>query len=301
MSAHFLIAGCGYLGSEVAEQLLANGHQVTGLTHSEESAEKLRSEAAFPVETCDLADVQSMKTLAGRVDPPQGILHCASSGRGGFERYEAVYLRGCENLLHAFPDSALLFTSSTSVYPQVEGEWITEDSLAEPDRETGKMLRRAEEVTLKHGGIVARLAGIYGPGRSVILQRFLDGSAVIEEGESRYLNQIHRDDAASALACLLEGRDQAAGRVFNVSDGHPMTQRECYERLADRFGKEPPPEAPRDLNRKRGWTHKRISNEAMRNLGWTPAYPFFLEAIENDVRLLPSIQALVDASQTSND
>ncbi len=301
MSAHFLIAGCGYVGSEVAEQLLARGHRVTGLTHSEESAEKLRAEVSFPVETCDLADRNSVKALSGRVDAPQGILHCASSGRGGVDRYEAVYLRGCEHLLQAFPESTLLFTSSTSVYPQVEGEWITEDSLAEPDRETGKMLRRAEEVVLRQGGIVARLAGIYGPGRSVILKRFLDGSAVIEEGVSRYLNQIHRDDAASALACLLEGRDLASGRVFNVSDGHPMTQRECYEKLADRFGKRPPPEAPRDLNRKRGWTHKRIRNEAMRKFGWSPDYPNFLEAIDQDARLLPSIQALVDASQTSND
>ena len=59
--------------------------------------------------------------------------------------------------------AALAFTSSTSVYAQGDGEWVTEESPAEPDRETGRVLRATEEFVLAGGGIVARLAGIYGP------------------------------------------------------------------------------------------------------------------------------------------
>jgi len=299
MSERYIIAGCGFVGEEVARQLLEAGHEVLGLTHSESSAEKLRQRLSFPVDTCDLSEADSVAALAKRVEAPDVIIHCASSGRGGPESYEAVYLRGCQHLQPSFPEATLIFTSSTSVFPQVSGEWVTESSPAEPDRKTGQILRQAEEVVLGQGGIVARLSGIYGPGRSVILQRFLDGSARIEEGESRFLNQIHRDDAASALVWLGSHRAKAQGQAYNVSDGHPMTQRECYEKLAAHFQRPVPEEAPRDLNRKRGWTNKRVSNEALRGLGWEPRFPSFLETLTHDPRFLPSIQALVDPAESS--
>ena len=60
-------------------------------------------------------------------------------------------------------------------------------------------------MVLDAGGTVVRLSGIYGPGRSVILGKFLGGRAVIEEDGRRYLNQIHRDDAARAIVRLLGG------------------------------------------------------------------------------------------------
>jgi hypothetical protein len=45
------------------------------------------------------------------------------------------------------------------------------------------------------------------------------------------------------------------------------------------FGKDLPPHGPRDLNRKRGWTHKRVSNAKLREIGWEPVYPSFLDAV----------------------
>ena len=286
-----LVAGCGYLGHEVAVRLVAVGWDVVGLTHSEHSAQDLRARVNFPVETCDLSEAASVDRL--RAHNPDAVVHCASSGRGGVERYEQVYLKGCLHLNRTFPRARLLFTSSTSVYPQVEGEAIDETSPAEPARETGKVLRKAEDAVLKADGIVVRLSGIYGPGRSVILQRFLDGSGIIESGVSRYLNQIHRDDAASAIVTLLNRGDEAAGQVYNVTDGSPTTQRETYEGLASHFGRPAPPEGPRDLNRKRGWTHKRIQNDKLCALGWRPLYPSFLDAVRDDPELLPSIEKLV--------
>jgi hypothetical protein len=41
-----------------------------------------------------------------------------------------------------------------------------------------------------------------------------------------------------------------------------------------------PPSGPRDLNRKRGWTHKQVSNEKLRMRGWEPQYPAFTDAAE---------------------
>ena len=140
------------------------------------------------------------------------------------------------------------------------------------------MLLAAEQITLATGGTVARLAGIYGPGRSVILKKFLSGEAVIEEDGRRFLNQIHRDDAARAIFHL--ATLQITG-VFNVCDSTPLTQLGCYERLAELFSRPLPPSGPRDLNRKRGWTHKQVSNSKLTATGWQPEFPSFIDAVQS--------------------
>ena len=180
--------------------------------------------------------------------------------------------------MERFPGIPLLFTSSTSVYAQTDGSVVTEESPAIPDRETGVLLLAAEQITLAAGGTVARLAGIYGPGRSVILKKFLNAEAIIEEDGRRFLNQIHRDDAARAIFHLATTR--AAG-VFNVSDSTPLSQLACYEKLSEIFSRPLPPSGPRDLNRKRGWTHKQVSNAKLRATGWQPRFPSFIDAAES--------------------
>ncbi|MFN5578937.1 MAG: hypothetical protein ACK49X_04885, partial [Akkermansiaceae bacterium] len=57
-------------------------------------------------------------------------------------------------------------------------------------------------------------------------------------------------------------------------------QLEVYQGLAKIFSKPLPPSGPRDLNRKRGWTHKQVSNAKLKATGWQPKYPSFLDAVE---------------------
>ena len=272
------IAGCGFAGLATARLLHSRGWRVIGATHSPESAAALVGEA-FSVVACDITDRDAIARIP-RVD---AVAHCASSGRGGVERYRAVYLEGARALHEALAPRQFIFTSSTSVYAQTDGAIVTEESAAEPDRETGRVLRETEEFILSRGGCVARLAGIYGPGRSVLLKKFFSGEAVIEGDGGRVINQVHRDDIAAALACFME-RDTSG--IFNVCDDEPMTQRAVYEWLAQHFAKPLPPSGPIDANRKRGWTSKRVSNAKLRALGWAPRFPSFREAVANDPELL---------------
>jgi nucleoside-diphosphate-sugar epimerase len=251
----------------VARDFRAAGWDVTAISRSGEDGSL----------ACDLSSAEEVARLSTQVHPDV-VIHCASSGKGGAEAYQAVYFDGCKHLLAGFPSARLIFTSSSSVYGQADGTVVTEESEAIPDRETGKILRATEELVRSHGGVAARLSGIYGPGRSVILRKFLSGEAVIEEDGRRFLNQIHRDDAASALL-LLAALDSAAGEIFNVSDSQSLTQRECYQRMAEMTGRELPPCGPRDLNRKRGWTHKQVSSEKLRRSGWAPVFPSYLDAL----------------------
>ena len=278
-----VIAGCGFVGLAVARVFHSIGWDVLGLTHSAESAEALKGEA-FPVAPCDISNAEAVGAIAAQPGKnADAVIHCASSGRGGADAYRSVYLEGARNLLDAFAPARLVFTSSTSVYAQADGAVVNEDSAAEPPRETGSILREAEELVLARGGTVARLAGIYGPGRSVLLRKFFSGEAVIEGDGSRIVNQLHRDDIASALRMLIE---KSAAEIFNVSDNAPMPQREIYAWLAHRFARPVPPLGPIDPNRKRGWTSKRVSNAKLRALGWTAMFPNFFDAVERQPELV---------------
>ncbi len=293
-----VIAGCGYLGSALARELIALGHPFLALTRQEASAAALTADG-IPTLACDLSEAASVAAIAAQIGPaPVRLVHCAASGRGGrAEQYRAVYLQGCRHLRAAFPQAErFFFTSSTSVYPQIGGELVDESTPAVPDRETGRILRQTEEETLAAGGLVGRLAGIYGPGRSFLLKNFLDGQAVIDvrteapaTPEGRWVNQIHVRDAARAILHLLDLSPPLAPRLCNIADSTPLLQRSLYQRLSQRFQRPLPPEALPDLDRKRGWTHKQVSNARLRASGWEPLYPDWFHALEEDPAFLPSI------------
>lgn len=270
---HLLLLGHGYLGQAISNTFRHHAWHVTPVSlHG--------GDDSLP---CDIGDTAAVASLPSA----DFIIHCAASGRGGADAYRHVYLRGCQNLAAAFPATPILFTSSTSVYAQTDGSIVTEKSPADPDRDTGQLLRDAERTVLAAHGIIARLAGIYGPGRSVILKKFLAGESIIEDDGRRFLNQIHRDDAARAIFHLVTSG--VRGELFNVSDSTPLTQLACFQHLAETFARPLPPHGPRDLNRKRGWTHKRVSNAKLSATGWEPRFPSFLDAAEEIARTLGSV------------
>lgn len=266
MKPSLLIAGAGYLGSEIAD--LAHDYHVTTATKSGGDGH----------EACDLSSPEQVSNLASKIPNPAVIVHCASSGRGGADAYRKVFITGAGNLLKSFPESHLILTSSTSVYHQTDGSDVDESSPTDPIRETSQLLLEAEQIVLDSGGTVARLAGLYGPGRSVVLRKFLDGSAVIEETGQRILNQIHVKDAALATLHLA---GQKLNGVFNVSDDHPISQLECYQGLADFFDKPLPPRGEKNTSRKRAWTHKRVLNRKIRETGWKPTFPGYFDALDS--------------------
>lgn len=278
-----LIAGCGYVGQATADLFHAAGWAVEGWTHSAESAVKL-SAKPYSVRAVDITDQARICEHAGVFD---AIIHCASSGGGDADSYRQIYLNGAHNLLDRFGGLRMLFTSSTSVYAQVDGSWVTEESETKPARETGRILLETEKLVLAHDGIVARLAGIYGPGRSALLSKFLAGQATIDPENDRFLNQVHRDDIAAALFLLLD-RPSPAREIYNVVDDQPIVQSECYHWLAQRMNRAIPPLGRSATTSKRGASNKRVSNAKLRRLGWVPRYSTFAEAMERSIcRALP--------------
>jgi nucleoside-diphosphate-sugar epimerase len=278
--ARVLIAGCGYVGEATADLFHSVGWEVEGWVHSQHSAARL-SVKPFSIRMLDLSQRAEIAKRAGAFDT---VIHCASSRGGDAEAYRQIYLNGARHLLETFPKAKLLFTSSTSVYAQRDGSWVTEESETKPLRATSRILLEVEKLILEKGGIVVRLAGIYGPQRSALLSRFLNGTATIDPNKDRFVNQVHRDDIASALFLLLNREESA--KVYNVVDNKPILQSECYRWLAQRLDRPLPPTRKSDKPRKRGNTNKRVSNAKLRRLGWTPQYPTFADAMEKSI--LPS-------------
>jgi nucleoside-diphosphate-sugar epimerase len=278
-----LIIGCGFLGEAAADLFSAQGESVLGLVRTVESRSKL-SGRAFETALCDVTSDTSVAALSPRLEGVPLVLYAVSSGGGTAADYAAIYRDGLRRVLFAWKPQRLIFVSSTSVYGQNDGSWITEESPTLPERDTARVLLEAEELALHYGGIVARLTGIYGPGRSMLLRKFLSGEAVIEEGGRRWLNQIHRDDGASALLRLAAPSVPAG--IYNVTDDTPVSQRELYGWMADFLQRPLPPEGASSEFRKRGITSKRISNEKLRSLGWTPDYPSYREALPELVAAL---------------
>ena len=262
---HLLIAGYGLLGKCLHEAAAERGWLVTSLNRSADGAAL----------ACDITDPQALEQL--HISPTH-IVHCASSGRGGGPgRYREVYIGGCESLLQVFPHAHLTFTGSSSVYAQTDGSVVTETSPTEPSRATGQILLEAEAITLRAGGTVTRLTGLYDESRSHQFRKFISGEAEMEEDGSRIINQVHREDAASAILHLIE-KNQTG--IFNVSDGQHLTQKQLYTQLSRLTGKAMPPSVPRKLDSKRGWSDKKVSIEKLKASGWQPRYPDFLKLAE---------------------
>lgn len=278
--SRILIAGCGYVGTAAADLFQQAGWQVQGWTNSEKSAAEL-AEKPYPVIAVDIADARE---VGKRPENYDAVIHCASTRGGDADLYRRVYLDGVRQLLDRFVGSTLLFTSSTSVYGQRDGSWVTETSETDPESKTSRILLEAEALVLARGGVVARLAGIYGPSRSALLKKFREGEARIASPD-RFVNQVHRDDIAAALLLLLK-QPSVAGQIYNVVDDQPISRNECFQWLAQQLGRPLPPTEESRAVSKRGASNKRVSNAKLRGLGWVPKFPTFADGMEKSV--LPS-------------
>jgi len=274
-----LIAGAGYLGLLLATRLKEQGHEVSGWVASGSSAEVLKQSGIHAI--CgDLADAGTWGRAGIFWD---AIFFCASTSGGGLAAYEQVHRLGVGNGINFLaPGGRFLYTSSTSVYGQQKGEEVEESSETRPLAGGSKILLEAEERVLGTGGEVLRLAGIYGPQRCVYLQKLREGRATIPGDGTRWVNQIHREDAVAALLFLWNRSEK--GQVWNVADDHPVQIKELYQWLCGETGLSLPVMGAAIVESKRGLSNKRVNNQKLRAAGWVPKYPSFRDGYGQLIR-----------------
>ncbi len=286
------ILGCGHVGLELGRQLEERGHEAIGVRRSAKGLEEIEA-AGFEAVRADVTDRESLAAVAD-VD---AIVFIASSGGRGAEAAREVYVEGLKTAIDAFgerehPPDRLVYTSSTGVHGDHDGEWVDEETPLEPTTEKTEVLAEAERVALErpreHGfdGSVARYSGLYGPGR-YRLERYIHGP--VTEG---YLNMVHRDDAAGVVRYLL-CEDLARGEVVLVVDDEPVDKWAFADWLAGECGLKAPPKRTKaqrledddlsEASRRRLLTSKRCSNEKLHELGYTLEYPTFREGYQEAI------------------
>jgi nucleoside-diphosphate-sugar epimerase len=149
------------------------------------------------------------------------------------------------------PPRSLVYGSTSGVYGDCVGEWVTETRPLAP--RTPRAQRRADaERLVRHLGragvraSILRIPGIYAPDRDggTPRGRLLKGTPVLDEADDVYTNHIHADDLARAcIAALWRGKPQ---RVVNVNDDSALKMGDYFDQAADLYGLPRPPRVPRD-------------------------------------------------------
>ena len=298
-----VIVGCGYIGLELGRQLRAAGHEVTGVRRSDTGLDAVAAAGLEP-HRADATDPGSLSSLPDA----EWVVFAASSGGRGADAARAVYVEGLEHVIDEYagrssPPDRLVYTSSTGVYGDHDGAFVDEDTPIDPKTEKTEVLAEAERIARETAadagidGTVARFAGLYGPDR-YRLDRYLTGP--VTEG---YLNMVHRDDAAGAVAFCLESA-VARGETVLVVDDEPVDKWAFADWLAAECGVEPPPKrtieerlADPDLStaaQRRIQTSKRCANDRLRELGYEFAYPTYRDGYR------PAIEAYLSGADAAD-
>ncbi len=265
-----LIAGCGYVGTELGRELASLGHTVWGLR---------RSPGVLPAGIRPVAADLLRDDLAPLLPAVDRVVYAVAADGPREEAYEAAYVTGPRRLLSALLDRGegverVIFVSSTAVYGDAGGDWVDEATPCHPENFRGSTVLRGEETVLEgpFPGVVLRLGGIYGPGRTRLLDLVRDGRARCPGDGPIWSNRIHRDDCAGALVHLL-GLPRPESTYLGVDD-EPTPLCQVYRELAEMLGAPAPPTDP-GLSRDR--SNKRCANGRLRDSGYRFRFPTFRE------------------------
>ena len=261
-----LMLGHGYSAAALAARLA--DWQVCGTTRSPARAAAVRAAAVGPIRSAGAAAVERANGRARAIHvslPPDG------EGDPVLRRHGAA--------LAAARPAWVGYLSTTGVYGDRAGGWVDETGALAPVGERGRR-RVAAEAAWRATGLPAhmfRLAGIYGPGRSV-LDKLRAGTAQRVVRAGQVFSRIHVADVGAALAASLAR--PAPGAAYNLADDEPAPVGDVVAYGAGLLGLPVPPEVPFEraglspMARSFWDESKRVSNRRIRvELGVTLAYP----------------------------
>jgi nucleoside-diphosphate-sugar epimerase len=305
----FVAGATGVLGRVLVPQLVAQGHEVVGMTRSASKQDLVRSLGARPV-VADALDPDAVAEAVAFAEP-NVIVHQLTALSGPMsvrdarhpERFRGAIMtnrlrtEGTDHLLAAGRAvGARRFVAQSFGafrFARKGGPALTESDPLDPNPPAplrlvveGLLYLERAVTSIEWGeGLALRYGGFYGPGTAISLTPDAQMAAPIRKRRfpivgdgGGVLSHVHIDDAAAATVAAV---DHGQSGIYNVVDDDPAPVREWLPVLASALGAKPPRHVPRWLGRLAAGEAatvmmtevKGASNaKAKRELGWTPRY-----------------------------
>ena len=268
---HVLIVGFGETAKLLANNLLAQGHQVTGLSRSGSPYTGVQM-LAQPVQQADLSRLAAIDRVYVLLSPDERAVAA----------YQQIFLASLHPLFNALrphPVQRVVFISSTSVYGPGQGEQVDELSIPQPPVDsTAAVLWQAEQQwrdVWQERLTVVRPSGIYGPGRLRLLRWVQAARPVTLQ---QWTNRIHIQDLAAILAGLAS--NPAPEALYLATDLQPALQDEVLDGLAALLGLPALPKQPGVLS------GKRLHALHLKTAGYQYLYPDWQAGYQHIIRQL---------------
>lgn len=230
------ILGCGWLGLPLAKNLIEKGYTVKGSTTSQDKLSILENAGINPflvaLESESISESITdflAKSEILLIDIPPKLRGNTIDSKDSLRK---IFVAKIENLIPHIETSTikkLLFVSSTSVYGDENGI-ITEETIPNPETESGKQLLLAEAILQNNQNFettILRFGGLIGEDRHPV--KFLAGKENLENPDAP-VNLIHQNDCINIIEEII--RQSKWNEVFNaVAPFHP-TREEYYTQKA---------------------------------------------------------------------
>jgi nucleoside-diphosphate-sugar epimerase len=307
----FVAGATGALGKVLLPQLVANGHEVVGMTRTASKRDLVRSLGARPV-VADALDPEAVARAVAEADPDV-IVHQLTALSDGidmrhmersFEPTNRLRTEGTDHLLAAGRAVGVrrFVAQSYAGWPAARtgGPVKSEDAPYDPEppaamKSALAAIRHLEQAVTGARwteGVVLRYGGFYGPGTSFSLRPEGEHVALIRQRKFPLVGDgggvwsfIHIEDAAAATVAAIEGGERG---IYNVVDDEPAPVAEWLPAAANALGAKPPRRLPRWLGRIAAGEAAAVmmtevrgaSNEkAKRELGWAPRYASWRQGV----------------------
>ena len=276
MENNLLSFGHGYSAQALSKLLLPMGWKITGTTRDSAKLDMLRNTGVTPV-LWDSSDVESALTKA------TAVLISTSPDDAG----DPVFLTYGADILKMAPRLNWFgYLSTSGVYGDFKGDWVDEETPANPTTRRGQMRLLAEQ---QWNGIedlplhIFRLAGIYGPGRGPFA-KLRAGTAQRVNKPGQVFSRIHVADIANILAASILSPNSKG--IYNLCDDDPAPPQDVIGYAAELLGLALPPLVPFEeanlspMARSFYAENKRIRNDRIKkDLGVSLKYPSYKQGL----------------------
>ncbi len=246
-----ITGGNGFVGRHLIEVLQEHGESIRVLTTSTRNTTWLekRNVALFH------GDIRSPETLVAPMDGVDAVFHLVAETRkwGDMQDSYAVNVTGTKNVCQAALAAGvhrLIHVSTFTIYKRLIGRPVTEDDILAPLNEPYSFTKAQGDMLVQRmiredhlPAVIIRLGALLGPGDRLNFGRLADrihaGKGIIVGSGNNAVPFVYIADVVQGLLLALDSK-QAIGKIYNISNDQPLTQKQYLAAIAHEIGVEPP-------------------------------------------------------------